>query len=162
MVDPLWGKKRTNDTKDSFSKNPECYCCAGLRVCQGMMVLGELEPAGCGHGVQLVVWEAPAKVFSRGAERIVEFIVRIVHLIAAENGFQASFIESGIVRDQRQSLDEWFYPCPYAWKYRSIVGVVVTKAMYLLAEPLVVVRLWLYQRIEPVYHFPTSHNHYAD
>ena len=35
---------------------------AGLGICQGMVMVCEVEPAGCGYGLELVVGEAVAEM----------------------------------------------------------------------------------------------------
>ena len=44
--------------------------CAGFRVCQGVVVLREVIPAGGSHGLQLVIGQAVPEMPARGAERV--------------------------------------------------------------------------------------------
>ena len=41
-----------------------------------------------------------------------EIIVGVVHLIDPEHGLEAAFVETGVVRNQRESLDERLYLFP--------------------------------------------------
>ena len=59
--------------------------------------------AGSGHGVQLVVGEL-RKYSACYAQGVIKLIVGIVHLIDAEDSFQATLIEGTVVCHERQSV----------------------------------------------------------
>ena len=70
------------------------------------MVVHDVISAGCCDGLELMVGEPAAEVSSGSREGVVELIVGIVHLIDTEHGFEAAFVETGVVRNKRESLDE--------------------------------------------------------
>ena len=81
------------------------YHSAGLCIRKGVMVVHEVISAGCGDGLQLMVGEPAAEMLPGSCEGVVELVVGIVHLIDPEDSLEAPFIEAGIVRNQRESLD---------------------------------------------------------
>ena len=91
-----------------------------------------------------MVWKASAEIPPRRCKGIVKFVVRIVHLIYLEDSLEAALVEPGVVRNQRESLDERPYLLPDIWEYRCIFSILRPKAVYPPAEPLVVVGLgWM-------------------
>ena len=76
------------------------------------MVVREVVAAGGGDGLELVIGEPPSIEPSRCPQRVVEFIVRIVHLIDAEHLPETALIERTVMRDQRQPLDKGLYLLP--------------------------------------------------
>jgi hypothetical protein len=97
--------------------------------------------------VKLVVWQIRERA-TRDTKRIVELIVRIVHLIYTEYGFQATFVKRLVVSDQGQSLNQGFYLCPYLGKDRGFLCVFATEPMNLAAPVVIIVWLRLDERIE--------------
>ena len=67
-----------------------------------------------------------------------ELIVGIVHLIYPEHCLEAAFVETGVVRNEGESLDERFNLLPDVWEYRCIFSVLRPQPVNPLAEPLVV------------------------
>ena len=98
---------------------------AGLGVGKSMMVVAHIVTTVGGNGGKLMIRELGQKTL-RGAAGTVKLVVRIIHLVAAEDGFQAGFIKTLVVGDQRQPFDERFYLCPHVGKDRGIVGVSMT------------------------------------
>ena len=79
----------------------------GIRVIgQRMVMPGEIVSAGGGDRLELMVGKPMAIVLTRCGQRVMEHIVRIVHLVHAEDFPEAPFIEGAVVRHQRQTLDE--------------------------------------------------------
>ena len=74
---------------------------AGLGVGEGVVVVGEVETAGGGDGVELVVWQAPSKVPTGSCKRIKERIVRVIHPVYLKYGFQTALVKGAVVRHQR-------------------------------------------------------------
>lgn len=124
-------------------------------------MVGEVVAAGGRDGVQLMVGQALAEVAAGGAEGVVEFVVRVVHLIAAEHRPQAAFVKAGIVGHERQALDERLYLFPYVREDGRVVGIAGTQPMHPLAEPAVVVGLRLNERVEALHHFPAPHDYHT-
>ena len=121
----------------------------------------EIVPAGSGDGLKLVVRESRSIKPSRSRERVMELIVRIVHLIDPEHLLETAFIKGTVVSDQRQPLDKRFYLLPNIGKDRSVIRVLRAKAVYLSAEPLVVLRLRMDQTVEPVHNLSATYDDYA-
>ena len=99
---------------------------------------------------------------SRCRQRVIEFIVRIVHLIDAEHLFETAFIKRAVVGDQRQPLDKRFYLFPNEGKDERILGVLRSQPVHLSAEPLVILRLGMDQAVEPVHDLSVAYDNYAD
>ena len=79
--------------------------------------------------------------FTRSYTSTVELIIWIVHLINAEYGFKATFIECLIVRYQRKTSNLRLYLLPYFRKDRSVLCIGSAKTMN-PAAPIVVI-FWL-------------------
>lgn len=91
-----------------------------------------------------------------------ERIVRIVHLVHAEDGLQATFVESFIVGNKGKAFNKRFYLRPYLWEYGGIVGIVTAQSMHLAAPVIIIVRLWLNKRIERIYYLAIPYNYYTN
>jgi hypothetical protein len=63
-----------------------------------MVVVDQIEAASRSHGVKLVVGQQFPEMFARGATGAIKLIVRVIHLVAAHHGFQATFVEGTVVR----------------------------------------------------------------
>ena len=96
---------------------------AGFGVCQGMVMLRKVEAASCGHCLQLMV----RKLFSEDPAGSIacaeKTIVRVIHTVHTEYGFQTPFIEPAVMGHQRQPFDKGFSLCPYHGEDRSILRV---------------------------------------
>lgn len=128
----------------------------GLGVGQGVMMVRQVEAACCGNRLQLMIWEAVAETAPRGGEGVVEAIVRIIHLIHLERGFQATFVETAVVCHKRQPLDKGGYLLPNIGEYRCPVGILRTEPVHPPAEPLVVFRLRMYQAVVGIDNLPSA------
>ena len=126
------------------------------------MVVHEVISAGCCDGLELMVGEPAAEVTSGSREGVVELVVGIVHLIYLEDSLETSLVETGVVRNQRESLDERFYLLPDVWEYGCIFSVLRSKSVNPLAEPLVVLRLGVDETVEGVHNLPVTHYHHSD
>ena len=138
------------------------YHGAGLCIRKGVMVVHEIISAGCCDGLELMVREPAAEVTSGSREGVVELVVGIIHLIYLEDSLETSFIETGVVRNEREALDERFNLLPDVWEYRCIFSILWTKPVYLLTEPLVVLRLGVDETVEGVHNLPVTHYHHSD
>lgn len=126
------------------------------------MVIHEVIAARSGDGLELMVWQLISEVMSGYSKGVVELIVGVVHLIDPEHRLQATFVKAGVVRNQRESLDERLNLLPHIWEHRSIIGILRTQTVDLLAEPLVVFRFRMNKAVERVHDFPVSHYHHSD
>ena len=138
------------------------YLRAGLGIRKGVMVIHEVIAARSGDGLELMVRELISEVLPGYSEGVVELVVGIVHLIDTEHGLEASFVETGVVRNEGEALDERFNLLPDVWEYRCIFGVLRPKSVYLLAEPLVILRFGMDETVEGVHNLPVTHYHHAD
>lgn len=133
-----------------------------LGVGQGVMVVLKVEAAGCRDGLELVVGQAAAEMAAGSQQRIVEAIIRIIHLIDAMDGLEAALVETRVMCHQRQPLDHRGDLFPHVRKYRRLVRVTRPQPVHPLAEPLIVFRLRMDQRIEGVDNLAAPHDHHAD
>ena len=119
-----------------------------------MVVVFKGESARSGYGLELMILEM-RKLAAGGTECVVELVVGVVHLICAEDRFQAGFVEPFVVGDEREEglsgsgsflvgeAEQGLYLCPYLWEDRGFLGVFTAEAVNLGAEVVVVVGLWL-------------------
>ncbi len=133
-----------------------------LGIGQGMVMVCKVIAAGGGDGLELVVRELLPKMPPRCRQRVVEYIVRIVHLIDAEHLLEATFIKRAVVGDKRQALDERFNLLPDEGEDGRIFGVFRSQPMHLPAEPLVVLRFRTDQTVEPVNDLSATNDDYAN
>ena len=59
------------------------------------------------------------KSLARSNTWAIEWIIRIIHLIAAKDSLQATLIESLIMGNKWKPLNQWFNLFPYLWEYWS-------------------------------------------
>ena len=121
--------------------------------------------------MELVVRQALAEVAAGSRQGVQKAIAGIVHAIGAEDGFEAAFIEAGVVCNEgnigRKNIrfkgrqDAVFHLVPDVREQRRVLGVIRPQAMDLLAEPGVVVRVRVDEAVEEVHHFPIAHDDYA-
>ena len=145
----------------SFLQNYSGYPGAGLSIGQCMMMIGEVITTVFRYRMQLMVgqlWESLARSHT-GA---MELVIRIVHLIAAEHGFQATLIERFIMGHKRKPFDEWFYLFPHFREYWCIFCIFASKAMNLAAPVIIIIWFRLDQGIERIHNLAISHNHHTN
>ena len=126
------------------------------------MVIHKVITAGGSDGLELMVRELISEVLSGYSKGVVELIVGVVHLINPEHRLQAPFVKAGIVRNQRETLDERLNLLPHIGEHRSIIGILRTQTVDLLAEPLVVFRFRVYQAVERVHNLTVTYYHHSD
>lgn len=137
----------------------------GLRVGQGVVVIDEVIAAGRSYGMQLVVGQAVTEMTARCCQRIEKHIIRVVHLIHPEHLFQAAFIETAVMRHERQALNHRGDLLPHMWEYRGAFRIFLGEAVDLLTEPLIVLRLGVNQAVERIYYLAITdddHSNAAD
>ena len=84
--------------------NRKCDGSTGLGIGEGVMMLFEIKSASHGDIVKPVTWNCLAEMAARCPQRIKKRVIRIIHLIYTERGFQTPFVKTGIVRYKRKSL----------------------------------------------------------
>ena len=112
---------------------------------------------GSGHGLKLMVGQI-TECTAGGGKCVIKLVVRIVHLIDAENGFQTAFIKWFVVSHERQPFYQWFYLRPHLREYRGIIRILTAKAMHLTAPVIIIVRLRLDERVKRIYNLTIAHN----
>ena len=120
------------------------------------MVVHEVISAGCCDGLQLMVRKLAAEMLPGSRQGVVELVVGVVHPIYLEDCLETSFVETGVVRNEGEALDERFNLLPDIGEHRSVIRVLRTQTVDLLAEPLVVFRLGMYEAVERVHDFPAA------
>ena len=96
---------------------------AGFGVGEGVVMILQVEAAGSGDRLKLVVGESAAEVAPGGSQRVEELVVRVIHLVDPEDGLEATFVEAAVVCDQWEALNQRGDLFPDMGKYRSIPGV---------------------------------------
>ena len=123
--------------------------------------------AGGSDSLELVVGQPVAEVAPGGGKGVQEVVAGITEAVGAEDGFEASFVEAGVVRYERNirktigfkgRQDAVFHLVPDIRKKRRVLGVIWPQAVDLLAEPGIVVRIWMNKTVEGVHHFPIAHD----
>ena len=133
-----------------------------LRVGEGVVVVLQIETAGFGNGVQLMVGQFRAEVPSGGLAGAAEPIVGVIHLVGLEHGFQAAFVEGTVVRHEGKSGNQWLDLLPYSRKGGGVNRIFRPQAVNLPAEPRVVVGYGMDEAVEGVGDNAVAHDHYAD
>ena len=144
---------------------------AGFCICRGVVVVQEGVAAGGGDGVELVIGQALAKMAAGGGQGVQEVVAGIMDAVGAEDGFEAAFIEAGVVGHEgdigRKTIgfkgrqDAVFHLVPYIRKERGALSIIWPQTMDLLTEPCVVVRVRMDKAVEGVHHFPIAHDDHA-
>lgn len=114
------------------------------------MVLKDVS-AGLAYRVKLVIRQPFAEMASGCGEGIVKLIIGVIHLIDLEGCFKAAFVEPGVVRDERETLDEWLHLLPDMLEAWRVISVAWAETMHTLAEPAIVVWFRMYQAVETIY-----------
>lgn len=151
-------KKRS--TEGGCLQQFNCNAGAGLGIGQRVMVVLKAIAASLGYSLELVVGQI-TQFAAGGAERIIEPVIRVIHLIDAEHGFQAAFIKRAVVGHKRKSLYERLYLCPDLREHRRIISIGTAQTVDLLAPVVVVVGLRLDKRVERIRNLTVTHNDYA-
>ena len=137
---------------------------AGLGIGERVMMLRKVVPAGSGDGMELMIGQMPAEMAAGGRKRIDEAVIGVIHPIYAMNGFQAAFVEAGIVRDERQALEARRNLLPDLREIGCFVRVLCGQAVYLLANIQIVIRLRMNQAVKALHDFfvpDNDHTHAA-
>ena len=138
----------------NLPRNPS----ASLGIGQGMVVVDQIEATGRRNGVKLVVGQQFPEMLTRGATGAIKLIVRVIHLVAAHHGLQATFVEGAVMRHERQAFNQWFNLPPNVWKHRRIFGVLLRDAVNHRVPIQVIVRLGLDKGIERIHELAFFHN----
>ena len=128
--------------------------------------------SACGsHSLELVIGQPMAELATGSSQGIQKAVAGIMEAVGAEDGFEAAFIEAGVVGYEgnvgRETVgfkggqDAVFHLVPDIREERGILGVVRPQAVNLLAEPSVVVRIRMNKAVEGVHHFPIAHDDHA-
>ena len=99
---------------------------------------------------------------ARGDASAVEVVVGIVHLIDAEDGFQAALVERLVMCHKRKPRYLRLNLLPYFGEDRRTVCIRSAKTMHLTAPVVVILWLWLDERVETIHHLTSSNNNHAN
>ena len=121
----------------------------GLSIGQGMVVILKVVATASRDEVEGVRAFGPH--LSGAREGAIERIIGVVHLIAAEHGFQATFVEGFVVRHEGQALYAKRNLGPHLGKERCVLRVDLRETMHLRAEVVVNFGFGLDERIELVH-----------
>ena len=102
------------------------------------------------------------KSLARSHTCAMEFVIRIVHLITTEHCFQATLIKGLVVSHKRKPLNQWFNLFPDLWEHWGLLCVLSSQAMYLSTPVIIIVGLWLDQRVEGIYGLTITHYHHSN
>ena len=126
------------------------------------MMVEKVVAAGGGDSLELMVGKGAAEKAAGARQRVQENVIRIVHLIDPEHGFQAALVERGVMRHERKPFNEWLDFLPNIRKNRSVLRVLWTQAVDVLTEPSVVLRLRMDERVEPLHDLSPTDNYDSD
>ena len=112
--------------------------------------------------------QAAAEVVAGGCEGVQEVVAGIMEAVGAEDGFEAAFVEAGVVSYEgnvggetvgfKGCQDTVFYLIPNVREERGVLRIVGAQAVDLLTEPGIVVRIRMDKTVEGVHHFPIAHD----
>ena len=98
-------------------------------------------------------------------QRIEKHIIRVVHLIHPEHLFQAAFIETAVMRNERKPFNHRGDLLPHMWEYRGAFRIFLGESVNLLAEPLIVLRFGVNQAVVRIHYLAITdddHSNAAD
>ena len=144
-----------------FLQQPYRNMGAGLGIGEGVVMVFEAVAAGSRNGMQLVVWQALPEMATRSAAGAKELVIRIIHLIGLKNGLEATLVERAVVGHKWEPSDARGNLSPNVGEERRGVGIGVTEAMHLLAEPRVVVGRGADEAVEGVGDEAAAHHHHT-
>ena len=87
-----------------------------------------------------------------------ELVVGVVHPVHPENGLEATFIEPGVMGDERESLDKRLYLVPDIGEQRGVFGIIWTDSVDSHAEPLVVFGFRMDEAVVRINDFSSTDN----
>ena len=85
-----------------------------------------------------------------------ERIVGVIHLIDAEDSFQATLVERLVMGYERETGYLGFYLLPNFREDRSILCIGGAQAMHLTAPVVVIFRFWFDERVELIHYLAAA------
>ena len=79
-----------------------------------------------------------------------------------EYGFQATLIEGFVMSHKGKSLNQRFDLLPNFRKHRCLLCVSASESMHLRTPIIIIVGLWLNQRVERIHDLTITYNHHAN
>ena len=146
----------------SFEGTPRCVALCVAAVCFVLIAArqGNAIQAICAL-LAWVLWLVYVGTPASAAERIGR-IGPMVASLCTEHGFQTAFVEGLVVGHEGETFNHRLNLCPHFWEHWGILSILTAEAMYLAAPVVVIVRLWLDERIERFYYLAIANNHYAN
>ncbi len=115
--------------------------------------------------MQLVVGQCAPEGATRRRQRIEELVFGILHCEIFVHSAQAPFVETGVMRHKRQTLNAGSNLRPHLRKLLCRAGIAVAKSVHTLAEIGVIVGHGANERVETIDHLAITHHdhtHRAD
>jgi len=128
------------DNLQDFPGDPGAGFCIG----EGVMVVFEMITTEFRDGMQLMVlclWECLARSDAGAVERI----IRIVHLVSAEDSLQTTLIECLVMGYEGKPLDQWLYLFPDFREDGGILCILTCETMNLGTPIIIIIGLRLDQ-----------------
>lgn len=90
----------------------------------------------------------------------IKVIIRIIHTISTEHGFQTPLIKGFVMRNQRKPLYFRSNLLPYFRKNRSMGSIFLCQSMNTGVPIQIVIRFGMNEAVEPVGYLTISHNNH--
>ena len=112
----------------------------------------------CAVGGSLPLWEC----FARSDAGAVERIIRIVHLVSAEDSLQTTLIECLVMGYEGKPLDQWLYLFPDFREDGGILCVLTCETMHLGTPIIIIIGLRLDERVEGINNLAISDDNHTN
>ena len=122
-----------------------------------MVMIGEIVSAGSGNGLELMVGKPISEMTPRCGKSVNEDVTRVVHPVDLEDGLQAPLVKAAVMCHDGEVANHRCNLRPDIREYRGVIRILGTETMHLLAEPLIVLRFWVDERVEGI-HYPSAPN----
>ena len=146
----------------SASKNLQGDARTGLGIGQGMVMMLQIEAAGRGDRMQLVVGQPLSEDAARGPAGAQKTVSGIGHAVEVENGPQAPLVEGRVVRDERKPLDARRHLPPDLLEIGRILRIGGRQSVNRRRETAVIVRARVDQAVEGIANLTAAHDDHTD
>ena len=140
----------------NLPRNPS----TSFRIRQSMVMILQPIATKLGDVVKLMIHSM--RESSAGSPiRTMEFVIGIVHPVATEDGFQATFVKGFVMSYQWESFYHRCYLCPYFGKDGCIIRISLSKAVYFRIPIAIVVGFRLNEGVKRIYYLSITDNHHS-
>lgn len=136
----------------------EAYVAGGFGIGKRMMMVAQVEATLSGHNIKLMATQIEAT--PRSYKRAIKPVAGIFHAVFGESGFQAPFVETSIMGDEREALDMLMNLGPHIGEKGVGVGVAAREAVNLGGPIGVIVGIGANQSVKFVDNLSSAHNHH--